>query len=83
MTDKWIYTTTGHEANKHIKSKHFELFLRKTNSQKSDVTGSQYAQWMKHHIEQFNALHGLSGSKWLYAERSDEFIAFLEESKQL
>lgn len=81
MNDKWIYTTTGHETNKHIKVKHFELFLRKTNRQKSDVSGSQYAKWMKHHIQAYKTIHGLTDTTWLYAERADDFIAYLENTK--
>lgn len=81
MTDGWIYTTTGHEQNKHLKAKHFELFLQKTNQQRSDVTGLQYANWMKYHIQQFRTTNGLSGTGWLYGERADDFIVFLENSE--
>lgn len=80
---KWIYTTTGHEQNKDIKAKQFDLFLHKTNSRKSDVNGAQYANWIKHHIEQYNALNGRSGAKWLYHDHADDFLAFLEKTPQL
>lgn len=83
MEPKWNYTTTQHEQRKDIKHRHFALFLLKTNTTKEHATGAQYTAWMLKHIAAFKTLHNIDDkfSNFLYAEQSDEFIAFLEASE--